>query len=303
MADVLSDVLGDLGLRGEVFCRTTLGPGISLSFPTGQAHFHVIERGPCWITIPDDDISLLASSGDLLLLVAGSGHAVASDERAAVDHGLWDIVPSHYDAERLTLDLSDDEPCVEMICGRFSMDSVGSEAVVGVLPSVVHLRGRSGQLVDGLASMLRLLSAEATSNAPGSSLARARLVELILIGAIRRWLVETGDDQAGWLPALRDPVVGAALGNLHTRPEHPWTVSELSSTVGLSRSPFAARFKSQVGVSPMKYLTSWRMRLAVRLLRRGTSVGEAASAVGYASDAAFSRTFKKEMGVPPSSFR
>lgn len=301
--DVLSEVLGASTLRGEVFCRTSLGPRTGLSFPTGQAHFHVIERGPCWLHVPAERTTLVANSGDLLLLVGGSGHSVSSSDRRSRARKLWDVVPSHYDAERMTLDLSEGEACVEMVCGRFSMDAVGTEAVVGVLPAVVHLQGHKEPLADWLPSMLRLLSTEAASNNPGSSLARARLVDLILIGAIRRWLAMDGDQETGWLSALRDPVVGGALRRVHARPEHPWTVPELAATVGLSRSPFAARFKARVGMAPMRYLTSWRMRLAARRLRNGDMVGEVATAVGYESDAAFSRVFKKEMGVPPSALR
>ncbi|MEM9074405.1 MAG: AraC family transcriptional regulator [Myxococcota bacterium] len=284
-----------------VFCRTRLGESTALSFPPLQAHFHVIERGPCWLHVPGEDLRI-ANSGDLLLLVGGSGHSVASQERDFVDHSLWTVVPTHFDATRMSLDLSEGTPAVEMICGRFSIDAVGSEAIVGALPQVVHLQSHGGGLNEWLASMLRLLSVEVSANRPGSALARARLVDLILIGAIRHWLA-TCEDNAGWLSALRDPVVGNALGHLHARPAHGWTVPELASVVGLSRSPFAARFRKRVGVSPMRYLTAWRMRLAIRLLRRGQSVGEVSAAVGYESQAAFSRVFKKEMGKPPSAFR
>lgn len=301
--DVLSETLGGMSLRGEVFCRTTLGPDAGLSFPSGQAHFHVIERGPCWVSVPSQQVVLRVGPGDLLLLVGATGHTVASAAKEIRDHALWDVVPTHYDPAALTLDLSDGEPWVEMICGRFSIDAVGSERLIGALPPVLHLPVRASPLGDWLASTLTLLSAEATSQRPGSALTRARLVELVLVGAIRRWLEDGGEARVGWLSALRDPHVGKALGLLHARPAHPWTVPELAAATGLSRSPFAARFKDAVGSAPLRYLTAWRMRLASRLLRGGASVGEAAAAVGYASDAAFSRSFKKEMGVPPSALR
>jgi len=240
----------------------------------------------------------------LLGMSGGTGHAVSSRREATVSWDLWEAVDAHYDAERLSLDLSGGVGRVQMLCGRFSMDMVGSEALVAALPPVMHLRGHGGPLVDWLAPLLRLLSVEVNPHRMGGELARSRLVDLMLIGAIRRWLdecVEEGD--VGWLSALTDPVVGKALGHLHAHPERPWTVPDLASSVGLSRSPFAARFKAQVGISPMKYLTSWRMRVAARQLRRGRSVGEVAGAVGYESGAAFSRVFKKEMGVSPSTFR
>ena len=302
-SDVLSEVLGHLRLRGEVFCRTKLGRHTSLSFPTGQAHFHVIERGPCWVSVPTESHSVVANAGDLLLLVGGNGHSVSAVEKDAREHPLMEVIPIHYDAKRLSLDLSDGDSCVEMVCGRFAMDAVGSEALIGALPTVVHLRGHQGAADGWLTTTLHLLSAETTANRPGSARARARLVDLVLVGAIRRWLEENQQECVGWLTALRDPVVGKALALLHAEPGHPWTVPEIAARVGLSRSPFAARFRNQVGSSPMRYLTSWRMRLAARMLSEGSSVGETAQGVGYESDASFSRVFKREMGVPPSTLR
>ncbi|MEM7160593.1 MAG: AraC family transcriptional regulator [Myxococcota bacterium] len=301
--DVLSQVLGVDGLRGEVFCRTSLGDSMSLSFPSNQAHFHVIERGPCWVSVAGEPNPVLANAGDLVLLLGGAGHSIASTADPDDDHPLWDVVPTHYDAERMTLDMSEGVDRVLMVCGRFRMDTVGAEAVADLLPPVVHLQGQHGALADWLPSMMRLLSAEATSRETGSALARARLVDLILVGAIRRWLSDHEDANAGWLGALRDPMVGPALRQLHAQPEERWTVERLAALVGLSRSPFAARFKTQVGVSPMKYLTTWRMRVAVRMIRQGAAIGEVATAVGYESEAAFRRVFKRETGDPPGHYR
>jgi len=273
---------------------------MSLSFPSNQAHFHVIERGPCWISHAGGTNNIVANAGDLVLLLGGAGHTISSSRKSDQTHTLWDVIASHYNAERMTLDLSGGLSRVLMVCGRFRMDSVGSEAVAALLPPVVHLQGQHN---DWLPAMMRLLSIEATSQETGSALARARLVDLILVGAIRRWLSDHPDTRAGWLGALRDPIVGPALRSLHARPQEKWTVEKIAAQVGLSRSPFAARFKAEVGVSPMKYLTTWRMRMAVRMLRKGRDIGDIATATGYDSEAAFRRGFRREMGAPPGHYR
>jgi AraC-like DNA-binding protein len=301
--DVLSEVLGQASLRGEVFCRTRLGEGIELSFPSGQAHFHVVERGTCHVHVPTLRRAFRAATGDVLVFVEGVGHSVATTASPSRRHALFDAIPTHFDPEARTLDLSDGDPAVELICGRFDMDEVGRQGLASALPPVLQVRTHARPLADWLTSTLRLLAAEATDTGPGSGLARSRLMDLVLVGILRQWLEDGAEAEASWLTGLRDPVVGRALQLLHASPAHPWSVPELASRVGLSRSPFAARFKDQVGASPMRYLTSWRMKLAVRELRRGATVGETADAVGYQSATAFSRVFRRELGTTPGSFR
>ncbi|MEM9293683.1 MAG: AraC family transcriptional regulator [Acidobacteriota bacterium] len=311
--DVLSEVLGHLQLRGEIFCCTLLGHDTSLSLPPGQAHFHVVERGSCWISLPAENQAEETRAGDLILLVSGSGHTISSDPAPRHRRSLTEVLPERYDADQRCLDLSD-EPAqpqkssglpssTELTCGRFVIDSIGSEALIEALPPLLILRGSEGAPERWLSTIMKLLAAETAQDLPGSSLARARFVDLILVGALRRWLQEHQGEAASWLAALQDPVAGRALSLLHANPQHPWTVPELANQLGLSRSPFASRFKAAVGQSPMKYLSSWRLRLAARQLRQGSSVSEVAQSVGYESAAAFSRAFGREMGVPPSSLR
>jgi AraC-like DNA-binding protein len=150
---------------------------------------------------------------------------------------------------------------------------------------------------------MQIFLTEMNGKLAGSALCAARLVDLILIHAIRDWLAKEPANIGGWLGAMRDPHVGAALAQLHEAPAYPWTVAELSERVGLSRSPLAARFTALVGEPPLRYLTRWRMHLASQHLRRGASVRETAERVGYESEAAFSRTFKRYMGKPPVKYR
>ena len=155
-----------------------------------------------------------------------------------------------------------------------------------------------------LESLGRLAVAESTSGRTGGEIVLARASELMFVEVVRRYVATLPSEQTGWLAGLRDPFVGRALALLHDRPAEPWTVESLARKAALSRSALAERFAHLVGEAPIQYLMRWRMQLAATLLRtRDTSVFEAAMAVGYASEAAFSRAFKRVVGVPPAAWR
>ena len=155
-----------------------------------------------------------------------------------------------------------------------------------------------------LGQFTQLAVAEATDKRSGGEGVLARLSELMFVEAVRRHLDSMPNEQTGWLAGLRDRFVGRALTLLHGKPAHSWTVEELAREVGLSRSSFAERFMHLVGQPPMQYLTAWRMQIAVRMLSDGVeSVAKVAEDVGYESEAAFNRTFKKLVGTPPATWR
>jgi AraC family transcriptional regulator, alkane utilization regulator len=151
--------------------------------------------------------------------------------------------------------------------------------------------------------VMRVAVSEARADRPGGENVLARLAEVMFVEAIRRHLEKLPASQAGWLAGLRDPVVGQALGALHAEPRRPWTVEDLARLVGQSRSVFAERFGAMVGQPPMQYLALWRMQLASHQLLQGQAVARVAEAVGYESEAAFSRAFKKLVGQPPAAWR
>jgi AraC-like DNA-binding protein len=168
---------------------------------------------------------------------------------------------------------------------------------------VIHLPARSEASAWPLTAMLDIAIRESGRSQPGTENVLARLSELMFVEAIRRYLVELPDTQRCWLAGLRDPVVGRALEAIHSAPREAWTVESLGRTAGVSRSVLAARFTEMVGHPPMQYLALWRMQLAARLLHDGRHVTEAAEAVGYESEAAFSRAFRKLMGEPPAMWK
>src|SRR5215469_4713655 len=301
--DVLSDVLGLLRLRGQVYCRTQLTAPWGLIFSADQAQFHVVERGS-FLLQPDGSRETIAvSEGDLVLLPHGRGHRLLSspDSKAVpikVAIGVQregPLTPITYGGGGARTDL---------VCGRFGFDLRLAGSILAGLPPVLHIRGSQGRPVEWLELIVRFLRAEARSATPGRNVALARLVDLLFVEAIRHWLATSDARPTGWMGALRDPRIGVALVRMHAEPQRDWDMESLATEVGMSRSSFAQHFGDLVGEPPSKYLTRWRMYLAARLLRvPGTTVGQVANRVGYDSEAAFSRVFKRYMRVAPAAFR
>jgi AraC-like DNA-binding protein len=190
------------------------------------------------------------------------------------------------------------------ICGFLGCDLRPFNPLLATLPRLLHIRGAVRGQDDRLSRLMELTLTEARDDNPGAESVRLRLSELMFVEVIRRHVAALPPEQAGWLAGLRDEFVGRALGLLHERAAHGWTLDELASAVGLSRSAFAERFTRLVGEPPMQYLTRWRMQLAARLLSEGAAkVAAIALEVGYDSEAAFSRAFKKTAGVSPAAWR
>src|SRR5262249_37776880 len=191
-------------------------------------------------------------------------------------------------------------PGIELVCGFVGYDRRPFNPLLATLPRLLRVSTREGG--GWLESLARLAVPESASPRTRSETVLARASELMFVEVIRRYLTTLPPEQTGWLAGLRDPFVGRALAALHDRPAEAWTVESLAKEAALSRSALAERFTQLIGEAPMQYLTRWRMQLAATLLRsRNVSVFEAATEVGYASEAAFSRAFKKVVGVPPAT--
>jgi AraC-like DNA-binding protein len=192
---------------------------------------------------------------------------------------------------------------IGVVCGSLGCDALPFNPVVATLPRLVHLRLPHGG-ADHLGALIELAAAESREARPGTRSVLLRLGELMFVEVIRRTLSSASAEQGGWLAGLRDPVVGRALALLHERPARAWTLDDLSREVGTSRSVLTERFTSLIGQAPMHYLASWRMLLAARRLDdSGAKVSAAAREVGYESEAAFSRAFKRLTGVAPAAWR
>jgi AraC-like DNA-binding protein len=190
------------------------------------------------------------------------------------------------------------------VCGFLGCDERPYNPLLTSLPSVIHLSAAGPHATTGwLGTLLNIAVNESGRARPGGENVLARLSELMFVETIRRYIETLPPAQTGWLAGLRDPVVGQALAALHGEASEPWTVERLARVVGLSRSVLAERFAEMVGQPPMQYLALWRMQLASRLLVDGGQVAAVAGAVGYESEAAFSRAFKKLVGQAPATWR
>jgi AraC-like DNA-binding protein len=314
--DVLSDVLRAVRLTGAIYFDFDLtAPWVAEAPPSCEIagivmpgsqrviEYHLVVRGVAWgHAVGEPPIRL--REGDLLVFPQGDAHVLASAPglRAAPNLAAYARGSTPLP---LVYELGGGGPeGARIICGFFGCDDRPYNPLLTALPPMIHL---SAGNLDGtarpLGTMLEIAVRESGRGNPGTENVLARISELIFVEAIRCYLLELPEAQLGWLAGLRDPVVGRALEALHGAPRDPWTVESLGRAVGVSRSVLAARFAEMVGHPPMHYLTLWRMQLAARMLHDGRQVVDVADAVGYESEAAFSRTFKKLAGDAPTIWR
>jgi AraC-like DNA-binding protein len=315
--DVLSDVLRVVRLTGVVYFDFTLNaPWVAEAPPARDiagtvlpgseriVEYHLIVEGSAWGNIVGGE-PIHLRGGDLLLFPQGDAHVLSSAPgmRSTPDLSIYarssTPLPLVYELGR-----GGDVGRTRLICGFFGCDERPYNPLLTALPAVIHLPAAANDAsTRPLGAMLDLAIREERRGQPGTENILSRVSELMLVEAIRRYLMELPDSQRSWLAGLRDPVVSRALGAMHGAPAEPWTVEALGREIGVSRSVLAARFTEMVGHPPMHYLTLWRMQLATRMLHDGEQVHDVAGAVGYESEAAFSRAFKKLMGTPPVTWR
>jgi AraC-like DNA-binding protein len=192
----------------------------------------------------------------------------------------------------------------KLIMGCFDLDQNSSNPLLGSLPDFIYVKAEELQPDPWLEATLRYLAFECANERPGSSIAIARLTDVLFVQALRFYIAQQGPDDCCWLNAIADPQIGRALSMIHENPQAPWTVASLASAVDMSRSSFAGKFSAMTKSTPLDYVTSWRMNKAKKLLAEGTeNLSGIANLVGYQSEAAFSKAFKREFGQPPGVFR
>jgi AraC-like DNA-binding protein len=301
--DVLSDILALLRLHGEVLCWSELSAPWGLSFaPDDALFFHVIERGTCLLERANSSETFELSGGDLVVLPQGCGHRLVDSRGSRVVPVTRLVDPASGLPGRLRY--GGGGAATRILCGRFRFDDPLRLARLPGLPSILHVPGSRGQPPPWLELTMRFLTTEVQSAAPGRDITLSRLVDLLFVQTIRYWLAHEDGHPLGWVRALRDPRIGAALALMHAHPERPWEVEALAAEVGMSRSSFAQRFVELIGEPPTRYLTRVRVQCAARLLQvPGATVAQTAERVGYDSEAAFSRAFKRYMRVAPTAFR
>jgi AraC-like DNA-binding protein len=302
--DVLADVLDSLKLRGRIFCRCELSAPWALGFAAGDfLHFHLIGRGNCWLRLHGRADAITLKEGDLLVVTRGHGYQL-SDEPKSPPIPISDLVRDSLSGLRAVLRHGGGGRATELICGAFEFEGPDTKSFLTVLPEWIRVQKDERRGNEWLDATVRFLTHETYQPELGATTIITSLIDVLFVEAVRTWLKQQPPVAAGWLGALRDPSIGAALGLIHQAPEKRWTVPALSAAVGLSRSPFAARFTALVGQSPMAYVKRWRLQRGASLLRhQALALSSVAERVGYESAAAFSRAFTREFGRPPGRYR
>ncbi|WP_250536813.1 AraC family transcriptional regulator [Caballeronia sp. AZ10_KS36] len=327
--DALSDVLRLLRLSGAVYLNGhftapwcvvgQVAPAMCATFlPRAErvVSFHLILEGWCRAALTDDPASAIrVDAGELLVVPQGEAHLMGSsldlDPTPAEELVARYLATSPGDVMRLCVggEGSGEEAGKEagrtrIVCGFLACDDMLVNPVLASLPRLFKIDMRNDPQSAWLESSLRFAVTEAAEWRPGSATVLARLSELLFVEAVRRCIASMPEDRRGWLAGVEDRFVGKALALLHAQPGHDWTVDELARRVGLSRSALAQRFTQLLGQAPMQYLACWRLQVAAQDLLAGPRpIAAVAERVGYESEAAFNRAFKRQFGMPPASWR
>jgi AraC-like DNA-binding protein len=331
--DVLSDVLRVVRLSGAVFFTAEFTSPWAIQSPPSDSLaamilpdaecvslFHVLVEGNCWIECQDHP-PVRMEAGDVIIFPHGDQHDMSSAKGGKAT-SLLALLPHRRSPDLLQLTHGGGGDRSRFICGYLHCDQ-RFNPLIGALPTILIVRSHDGYVAveavdrDGkrpsnvvpaaemwLTGTLRYAISEARSARPGSVTMLGRLTELMFVEILRQYMQQLPDGQAGWLAGLNDPQVGKALRLMHEDPAKSWTVEALARSAAISRSALAQRFTDLIGSSPMHYLTSWRIQLARQMLRNGPhSIPDVAARVGYESEAAFNRAFKRFVGMPPAAWR
>lgn len=303
-ADPLGETLHLLHLTGTLYCRSELTApwGVALPPLEGCMMLHVITAGGCWLEVRPEAPCWLPQ-GSIALVPHGVGHVLRSDRHAPLAP-LFDIPVEQISERYEIMRYGGGGEFTQAICVVVRFDHVAAQQLVALLPNVIQLNPWKNGSSAWLQDSLRFISREAAELRPGGETVITRLADILVIQMIRAWIDSAPADQQGWLAALRDPQIGRALTAIQRTPQRAWSVAELAHNVGMSRSAFSARFTQLVGESVMRYLTRWRLQLARTYLRETADpLARIAERIGYESEAAFSRAFKRMFGMPPGRVR
>jgi AraC-like DNA-binding protein len=298
--DVLTDVLETLRARGACYARVSAGAPWGLALPGGDiAAFHLILEGRCLLRMEGHaDVEL--SGGDLVAIPHGTPHHLVSEQGTTQPLRLPDLIGDCSKPGPAALEIGGRGTPAAFVCGKIVFEDPVGHPLLAALPPVIFLRGGANTLVEWLDPTLRFIASEAGSTRPGAQTVVSRLADILFVQIVRAHLASVPPETSGWLGALSDP----QIGRIHENPGRNWTVQSLAASAGMSRSAFAVRFTRLVGEPPLHYLTRWRMQKAQRLLRDGRApLSDVAASVGYDSEAAFSKAFKRAVGAAPGTYR
>jgi len=312
--DALSETLRVVRLVGAIFINAKFTAPWCYQSPTADfaapllepgaervVIFHLLTEGECFVELGQAQPEHLIA-GDVVLFPQGDAHRMTSQPGLPTGKGSrLDVVLARRPRQ---LTYGGGGATTRLVCGYLACDARLAKMLLGGLPPVVKVNVRGSNAGSWLEASVRYALAEARSPRPGGAGVLAKLAEVLVIEVLRLYMTQQGEGRIGWLAGVGDRIVGGALNALHRNPAHAWTLDELARTANTSRSVLAERFQHLVGSSPMQYLTQWRMLLASNLLVRSNApLTSIAQDVGYQTDTAFSRAFRREFGAPPAAWR
>ncbi|AUX28972.1 MULTISPECIES: AraC family transcriptional regulator [Sorangium] len=300
--DILTETLRSVQLRSQIYGR------LELKAPWGMrvdghdvTTFYALSRGGCVLDVGGRRLTL--APGDVVFLRARLAHALRDRP------GSRAVSPEEVYAQRGgrcggIVRYGGEGAPTTIVAGGLHFTDARLNPLVASLPELIHVKGDGGVATRWLESTLQFVAAEMDAELPGHELVAGRLADVLFVQALRTHVAGITCEESGWLRALWDPTLGVALQRMHERPADPWTVEALARAAGVSRSAFAARFKGTLGLAPLEYLTRWRMHRAAEMLAdEAASTAEVAGAVGYDTDGAFVKAFKRHMGETPGAYR
>jgi len=308
MLDFLSDILNKLSFKGTLYFRTSFTQpwGVTVPEHKNVARFHFADRGECLVKVKGSDQIIRLAQGDLIIIPHGAAHQLFCSidnevntpplEKILQDSGYTGEGVLVYGGEK-------NETETQLVCGHFSFSTNMKHAFIKNLPAYIHIQDYGSEAGKWMEYTLRMISAETKHDNLGGNLIALKMAEIIFAQAIRSYLNGPDAIHEG-LSGFTDPNLSRALTAFHKEPAKHWTVETLAREAGLSRTSFAQNFSKLMHMTPMQYLTSWRMELAKEgLAKQKMTIPEVSILTGYSSESAFSRTFKKEVGQSPSSYK
>jgi AraC-like DNA-binding protein len=267
--------------------------------PTDLAHFAMLSRGNCWLSMEGVPEPIPLTGGDCILLARGTSFVLRDNLRTRPKKSFREVAAR--DGSNVAHYGGGGAPTT-IVCGSLSFNRASLKPITQLLPSFILIKADQAHTL-ALHTTMQALASEMAEQAPGSEVVATRLGEVLFIQALRAHIASVPERNKGWLRAIFDSQMGTALSAIHDSVKTPWTVESLAIAAGMSRSAFAARFKELLGQTPLEYVTEWRMQKAMQLLeQRDRKLIDVARSVGYESDAAFSKAFKRVVGANPGEY-
>lgn len=300
LSDTLGQTLYSLRLNGLMYANSELTAPWGVEMPPmyGKMMFHIVTKGGCWLGFKNDE-SVFLQPGELVLIPKGEGHSIASEKDMECKN-FFDIPVTKLSERFEFMRYGGGGDETHVTCGILSFDHIAGQKLISQLPPVIHIKSENNELPEQLNTLINIMAQEVANASTGGETVVANLADIIVIKAIRYWLEHSTEAKGGWLGALKDPKIGKALAAIHNQPGTTWNVERLAEQAGMSRSGFSARFTEIMGMSVKQYLTEWRMHLArMKIMQSSVSLPDLAEDLGYQSEAAFSRAYKRVFGLPP----